>query len=48
MQKYYNSKRIRGLTFLEENIVYLSIKNIIIKQLSYKLDYKYIRLYKII
>jgi hypothetical protein len=28
-------------------MVYLAIKNIIIKQLSHKLDYKYIRLYKV-
>ena len=29
-------------------MVYLAIKNIIIKRLSKKLNYKYIRLYKVI
>ena len=29
-------------------MVYLAIKNIIIKRLSKKLDYKYLKLYKVI
>ena len=29
-------------------MVYLAIKNIIIKRLNKKLDYKYLRLYKVI
>ena len=48
MSKYYNQKRLKGLTFSRKSIVYLVIKNIIIKQLSKKLDYKYIGLYKVI
>ena len=48
MQRYYNPKRVGGLTFSEGDIIYLSIKNITIKQLSYKLNFKYIRPYKII
>ena len=46
--KYYNIKRIKRLTFKEGEIVYLLIKNIIIKRLIYKLDFKYIRPYKIL
>ena len=48
ISKYYNQKRLKKPTFLKKNIVYLAIKNIIIKQLNKKLDYKYIGLYKII
>jgi hypothetical protein len=48
MKNYYDLKWLKGLTFLEGDIVYLAIKNIKIDQLSHKLDYKYIRLYKII
>jgi hypothetical protein len=47
IKKYYNIKRIKRLTFLKGDIVYLATKNITIKQPSYKLDYKYIRLYKV-
>ena len=48
MSKYYNQKRLKELTFLKKSMVYLVIKNIIIKRLSKKLNYKYIGLYKII
>ena len=47
MRKYYNQKRLKGLTFSEESMVYLAIKNIIIKRPSKKLDYKYLGLYKV-
>ena len=33
MTKYYNQKRLKGLTFSEGSMVYLAIKNIIIKNL---------------
>jgi hypothetical protein len=45
---YYDPKRIKGLSFSEGDIVYLATKNISIKQPSKKLNYKYIRLYKIL
>ena len=48
MKKYYNQKKLKGLTFSEGSMVYLVIKNIIIKRLSKKLNYKYIGLYKVI
>ena len=48
MQKYYNQKRLKGLTFSEKNMVYLATKNIIIKKPSKKLNYKYLKPYKII
>ena len=48
MKKYYNQKKLKGLTFSEENMVYLAIKNIIIKKLNKKLDYKYLGLYMVI
>ena len=48
MKKYYNQKRLKRLTFSEGNMVYLAIKNIIIKRFSKKLDYKYLGLYKVI
>ena len=48
MKKYYNQKRLKGLTFSEGSMVYLAIKNIIIKRLNKKLDYKYLGLYKVI
>jgi hypothetical protein len=47
MKKHYDTKKVEGLTFKEGEIVYLAIKNIIIKRPLHKLDYKYIRLYKI-
>ena len=48
MKKYYNQKKLKRLTFSEENMVYLATKNIIIKKLNKKLDYKYLGLYKMI
>ena len=48
MKKYYNQKRLKKLTFSEESMVYLVIKNIITKKPSKKLDYKYLKLYKVI
>ena len=47
MKKYYNQKRLKGLTFSERSMVYLITKNIIIKKPSKKLDYKYLELYKV-
>ena len=47
MKKYYNQKRLKRLTFLKGNMVYLARKNIITKRLSKKLDYKYLKPYKI-
>ena len=48
MKKYYNQKRLKGLTFSEGNMVYLAIKNIITKRFSKKLNHKYLELYKVI
>ena len=48
MKKYYNQKRLKGLTFWEKSMVYLAIKNIIIKKPNKKLDYKYLGPYKVI
>ena len=48
MTRYYNQKRLKGLTFSERSMVYLAIKNIIIKRFSKKLDHKYLGLYKVI
>ena len=48
INKYYNQKRLKRLTFSKKSMVYLVIKNIIIKSLSKKLNYKYIGLYKVI
>ena len=48
INKYYNQKRLKGLIFSKRSIVYLAIKNIITKRLNKKLNYKYIKLYKII
>ena len=48
MKKYYNQKKLKKLTFSEENIIYLAIKNIITKKPSKKLDHKYLKLYKVI
>ena len=39
---------MKGLTFSEENIVYLAIKNITIKRFNKKFDYKYIGPYLVI
>lgn len=48
MKNYYNLKRLKGLTFLEGDMVYLAIKNIKTDRLIYKLDYKFIRPYKVL
>ena len=48
MKKYYNQKRLKGLTFSEKRMVYLATKNIITKRLNKKLNYKYLGLYKVI
>ena len=48
MKKYYNQKKLKKLTFSEESIIYLATKNIITKKLNKKLDYKYLKLYKVI
>jgi hypothetical protein len=42
MQRHYNPKRLKGPTFTEGDIVYLSTKNIKTDRLSHKLDYKYL------
>ena len=47
MKKYYNQKRLKELTFSEGNIIYLATKNIITKRPSKKLDYKYLKPYKV-
>ena len=44
---YHNFKRIKGLIFSKEDLIYLLRKNIKIKRLSLKLDYIKLRLYKI-
>jgi hypothetical protein len=44
---YYNKKRLRGLTLLERDLVYLLRKNIKTKRLSIKLDYIKLSLYKV-
>jgi hypothetical protein len=48
INNYYNPKRIKGLSFSEGDMVYLAIKNILIKQPTKKLNYKYIRPYKVL
>ncbi len=40
MMKYYNIKKIKRLSFEKENKIYLLYKNIIIKRLNDKLDFK--------
>jgi hypothetical protein len=44
---YYNKKRIKGLTLLKRDLIYLLWKNIKTKHLSTKLDYTKLDLYKI-
>jgi hypothetical protein len=44
---YYNKKRLKGLTLLKEDLIYLLWKNIKIKRLSMKLDHIKLSLYKI-
>jgi hypothetical protein len=48
IKNYYDLKWLKGLTFSEGDIVYLAIKNIKIDRLTYKLDYKFIRPYKVL
>ncbi len=52
MTKYYNIKRIKGLSFKKGSKIYLLCKNIIIKQPNDKLDFKkfrpFIIVYKIL
>jgi hypothetical protein len=45
---YYNKKRLRELTLLKRDLVYLLQKNIKIKRLSLKLDYIKLSLLKIL
>jgi hypothetical protein len=47
MKNYYNPKRMKGPSFKEGDMVYLATKNISTKRPSKKLDYKYIRPYRI-
>ncbi|KAH7461789.1 hypothetical protein FOMA001_g18899 [Fusarium oxysporum f. sp. matthiolae] len=42
MQKHYDPKRLKGPTFKEGDMVYLSTKNIKTDRPSHKLDYKYL------
>jgi hypothetical protein len=44
---YYNKKRLKGLTLLKRDLVYLLQKNIKTKRLSMKLDHIKLNLYKI-
>jgi len=44
---YYNSKRVKGLTFQEGDYVYLFLRNLYLKRLSKKLDFKRYRLFRI-
>ncbi len=48
MTKYYNIKKIKGLSFEKRNKVYLFYKNIIIKRPNDKLDFKKFGLFTII
>jgi hypothetical protein len=45
---YYNKKRLRGLTLLKEDLVYLLRKNIKTKRLSLKLDHTKLSSFKIL
>jgi hypothetical protein len=47
MTIYANKKRLKGPTLKKENKVYLLYKNIKIKRLNNKLDYKKLGLFKI-
>jgi hypothetical protein len=42
MKNYYDPKRLKGPTFSEGDMVYLSTKNIKTDRPSHKLDYKYL------
>ncbi len=46
--KYYNVKKIKKLSFEKKNKIYLFYKNIIIKRLNNKLDFKKFRPFTII
>jgi len=48
MRKYYNLKKFEGLDLKEGDKVWLLYKNFKLRQLSKKLDYIKIRLFKII
>jgi len=47
MRKYYNLKKSKGLDLKEGDKVWLLYKNFKLRQLSKKLDYVKIRLFKI-
>ena len=47
MKIYYDRLRLKGLTFIRGDKVYLLRKNIKIKRLSDKLDFKKIRLFEV-
>ncbi len=48
MAKYYNIKKMKGLSFEKGDKVYLLYKNIIIKRSNDKLDFKKLGLFIII
>jgi len=48
MRKYYNLKKFKGLDLKKGDKVWLLYKNFKLRQLSKKLDYVKIRLFKII
>jgi len=48
IRKYYNFKKSKGLDLKEENKVWLLYKNFKLRQLSKKLDYVKIGLFKIV
>ncbi len=48
MVKYYNIKKMKGLSFEKGDKVYLFCKNIIIKRLNNKLDFKKFGLFIIV
>ncbi len=45
MVKYYNIKKMKELSFKKRDKIYLFYKNIIIKQLNNKLDFKKLGLF---
>jgi len=48
MRKYYNLKKFKGLDLKEGDKVWLLYKNFKLRQLSKKLDYVKIKLFKIV
>jgi len=48
MRKYYNLKKFKGLDLKEGDKVWLLYKNFKLRQLSKKLDYIKIKLFKIV